>query len=564
MLQIISGKFFNSPELSKSEGYNIFYSNYSWIIEVDTCIATIIPFFEKKGDPAYIIRYINQIEKDPVLVRTGDEAIVQQFESLCIFGFQAIFDSEKNTIERLCRPSKGGIHSIRPSSYVPRYFDPHIHGDLQDTIQFSKFIKKVIGLPRKKYNSVINCTIAFSNSLKLVDYNFDLAYSMLIYCLESLSQKNDGYIPIWKDYQKSDEIDQILINVDPEASDKIRNTILKDQHLKLQKRFVNFIMKNISDSFFIEESRNIKWPIRRSEIEQALINAYSMRSSYAHELEPVLQHLKHPTIAEGDVYHHDNSPYFTYSGLIRLTHHVIKSYIFEQEYFEKEEYNWHSELPNVLMMKAASKYWIWRTDGWDISDAKIRLSGFLSEYVNAVINHESMTDCTALMELYELKIPQISGDNQVTIVIHYCLYNLNLPKEKQSKFFLDLKDDPKILKLLQLCKIDILTFLLLTNQEWVNDLDECIKVYKKYSKQKFSSKSLVLPKIIEILLLVKIANELFNRGNFAGYYEWSNFAYLESTGESSLQDLFKSRFAEGELIDFDSVNSLIFSSKLQT
>jgi hypothetical protein len=425
MLQIISGKFFKTDELSKSEGYSILYSNYSWIEEVNTCIATLVPIFEKIHDPTYVIKYLNQIEKDPVLYRIGDKEIVQQFESLCIFGLRALFDPEKQNIERFCRGPKGGLQSSRPSAYVPRFFEPYIHGNLQEIEQLSKFIKKVIGLPRKKYNSVINCTITFSNSLKTLDYNFDLAYSLLIYCLESLSQKNDNYTPLWEDYQQSEEMDTILKGIDPEISSKIRKIILKDQNLKLQKRFVNFIMNNISESFFIEESCDVRHSIRRSEIERALINAYKMRSSFAHELEPILLHLKHPPIAEGDVYSHFNSPYFTYSGLIRLTHHVIYNYIFEQEYLEKEEFDWRSELPNILMMKKAPQYWIWSTEAFHKTEVNSRLSGFLSEFINSILDHQPITDCTNLMELYETMIPQIEMKYRNSMIIHYCLYNLS-------------------------------------------------------------------------------------------------------------------------------------------
>ncbi|MDD1686169.1 hypothetical protein [Methanoregula sp.] len=561
MLQIISGKFFNTDELSKSDGYNVLFSNYSWISEINTCITTLIPFYEKNHDFAYVVKYLNQIEKDPVLVRTGDEEIVQEFESLCIFGLRALFDSEKENIERFCRPSKGGMQSPRPSNYVPRYFDPHIHGRLEEIEQFSKIIRKVIGLPRKKFNSVISCTIAFSNSLKILDYNFDLSYSMLIYCLESLSQKGDNYQPIWEDYQKSEEMNGILYGIDPEIHLKIQKTILKDQHLKLQKRFTNFVLSNITDSFFIEESRDVKHPIRRSEIEKALINAYSMRSSFAHELKPILLHLKHPTIAEGDVYHHDNSPYFTYSGLIRLTHHVINNYISEQEYLESENFDYRSELPGILIMKMAPEYWIWRTEGFQKFEVSGRLSGFFSQYINSIYNQKPMTNCSDLMELYETMISQAEMRNRIPMVIHYCLYNLRLPEDKRTKLFAQLCKQREILDCLKICKIENLIFTILTGQEWPWNIDDCVSEYRRYQKKKYENSSLVLPQLLEILLLVKIANNFFSQAHYQQYYEWINFAFLESTGYPTLQNFFTSRFADGELIDFNSVLQLVLKTK---
>jgi hypothetical protein len=240
---------------------------------------------------------------------------------------------------------------------------------------------------------------------------------------------------------------------------------------------------------------------------------------------------------------------------------VIQNYIFEQEYVEREEYNWHSELPNILIVKMAPNCWIWNTNGWNISDAKKRFSGFLSEYSNAIISQDPITDCTVLMELYESQIPRITGDSQITILIHYFLYNFCLPKERRAKLFDALKDDPKNINLLRSCKIETLIFLLITGQEWCYDLSDCIKTYQKYQKNKFQSNSIVLPQIFELLILVKIANECFEQGHYEEYYQWITLAYLESAGQSDIQDLFNRKFSYGELIDINSVCALIFSPK---
>jgi len=546
MLQIISGKFFEGDERHQSDGYGILYSNYSWIASIDTSVISLSPVAFKRD--SYVVKYRNQIEKaqNSVLVRVGDDVIVEQFQNLCTFGFQAIFDTEKQVIERLCKGEPGERSTVVPSKVLPRYFNPVIYGKLSEVELFTKLIEKIISLPRRDYNRITRCMSAFSSSLKILDYNFDLAYSMLIYCLETLSQ---GYNPQpqWVNYEKHSQVDEALQSVDETVVDNVRRIILEERQLKLQERFLRFIMDNTTISFFAEESTSVKSPIRRSEFEQALISAYAMRSSYAHELEPVLAHLK-AGFVEGDVYHHDNTPYLTYSGLLRLTRHVMLNYVFSQGSIANEQYDWMNDLPHILQMKMDTRYWLSNTLTFHEKQAKMRLSGFLSELERSIIDKRPLTECKNLMELYVSKIQNVEKRYKLPMVVHYCLYRSFSPRDEMP-YRPKLEKYIHSEKLLETCEIENLIFCALTNQGWVWPVKNCEARYLKYNKKKHEEDALVLPQLFEVIVLIMLANCHYEQGYYENYPEWITLAYCEAAGNNKLQSFIRDRWANGEIID---------------
>jgi hypothetical protein len=344
MLQIISGKFFTKPNRFTHSAKAVLYSNFSYFESIETCVATLEPVdILHESVVPYVISYTNQIEYDEiqpgVISRIGDNEIVQQFQLLCIFGLKSFFDPDKQVVELNCRekPKNSGDYYL-PSKFVLRFFDSSIRGNELDKENFVKFVDKVIGLPRKEYGVVMRFLGNFHHALQILNYNLDLAYSMLVFALESLSQNFDSFEPTWAAYDQKvkNKLDQPLSQIETKLAEEIRSILLESGHLKLQKRFIDFTRSHISDEFYLSEASSNKPSIRPSEITVALKNAYNMRSKYAHELRPVLNQLKSHQLADGDVFHWQNSPYLTFNGLTRLAYHVINNFIYKQPYLEKE------------------------------------------------------------------------------------------------------------------------------------------------------------------------------------------------------------------------------------
>lgn len=558
MLQIISGKFFSSDDRYVSEGKGILYSNYSWINSIDTCIAKIEPIDGGVGDfPPYIISFTNQLEKDPkfALIQMADHQFIHEFQFVCTFGLKTLFVTDKNFLEFLCRQKKKEIGDwYVPSELVPRFFDNQIRGSLEDNQKFVDFVNKLIGLPRKKYKIIRNCLEAFSNSLIILNYNFDLAYSLLVYCLETLSQNFDSYEVKWEDYDNNSRVtlDIEFAKISEKNASEIKKILLKSSHLKLSQRFQDFILFNTTNDLFIEESKGISPAIRKSEYRRAIKNSYSVRSKYAHNLETIMLHLKLPRIASGDIFHSDNEPYFTYRGLLKVTHHVIRNYIDSCEFLEKESYDWRPEIPGTIPMYWSSKYWINNVDSFKPEIAYSRLEAFLTQLQQFFLLGAEISNLDNLMDAIEKKIGQAQVNDQISMATLYLLYNClcfdEASRRKQFKTFM--RKQEKIFKI-KCFENMIPSIFLETPVYWSgNDYAE---EYENYLKKKFKNRSIQLPQLFEIALIAKIANLYLIEKDKKLFAKWANLALLEASGMPEIQNKISQSIIYDEPIPISSI-----------
>lgn len=358
MLQIISGKFYKTKETYSFERKAILYSNFRFPAPIRTNVGTLDPVDILSPVATYVFYYKNELEKDInsqgfSLVSTGDPEIVNQFMLLCSFGLKAFFATEKNEVILNCRSDRQNVNDkYHPSKFIGDFFNSKINATEEEVSDFINFINKVIGLPRNVYRSVITCLQNLYYSFQTLNFNVDLSYSLIVYCLESLSQTFDQFEPVWEDYNQKTRliIDPLLETMEQNIAYEIKNALLTNEHLKLQKRFIEFVKKYLNDPFFQEEAENINFPLKKLDIEAVLRNAYDMRSKYVHQLRSVLKHLTIPQISQEEVFYWEHNPYLTYSGFIRLVLHVLNNFINDQPYLVHEDYPWRNDLPGTISM----------------------------------------------------------------------------------------------------------------------------------------------------------------------------------------------------------------------
>lgn len=559
MLQISTGKFFEKDDLYVNDGKGILYSNYSWRDPINTCVGKIEPVDNHGNISAYVFCYTNRMEKGSILVRTGDHEIIEQFKLIFSFFFQCFADPDRNAVEMNCRKNKRNMNDeFLPYEFAGRNFEPKINGTDQEVQEFNVFLEKLMGLERDKYKQLVQCLEAYNNSLVALNYNFELAYSLLIYCLESISQSFDSYEPTWDDYNQREklELEKIFSELEDEQSDAIKDILLEDRHLKLQKRFITFITSNIDDSFFVEEAEGINVPLRKSHISQVLKNAYDIRSKYVHSLQSIMKQLKMPSIGSGEVYSWEGNPQITYKGLLRLTHHVIKNFFESQEYFESESYNWKDDLPGVVQVEFDEKYWVGKTEGFSQEHSIIKLNGFLSQLERALIYEQPLTDLTELMEIYAEKIPQSKKKYKLPMISTHMLYNLHLKEELRVSGYEKViesnqstLDNPSI--------EGLLTYAILTHK-LPYSASESEEIYLKYDKSKYKPSSVKIPKFFELLIMSSLANKFHQEGALDKYNVWLRECILNTPGNLELQKHLITCREQNSLIDIGELVSKKF------
>lgn len=554
MLQIISGKFYKSSDRYSSESRGILYSNYLWRDTIETGVVSIKPVEAYGPVSSYVIEYINQLEKNPIstgfqLIKTGDNEIIKQFKLLCSFGLSAYFDTEKNSVRLLCRKDKENNHDeILPSDFVRSHFDKGVFGKQAEVDDFTKFVDRVIGLPRNTYKVVMICLSAYETSLRVLSQDINLAFSILIYALETLSQNFDEFYATWDDFEQNQRIklEEIFKKIDDENVDNIKNVLIKNPHLKLTKRFIEFLKKYIYNDFYLQEAKDIESALKKSDLQNVLINAYNIRSGYVHSLKPLMKQLTIKEFAKGDIFHWKNQPHLTYSGLCRLTHHIIYNFIMSQPYLETEDYYWRNDLPGTIIVDMGPQYWIWKHEGITQEYATIKLEGFLSQL--ALTN---LTDIRDLLKKYEGIIPNASQKYKIQMLTVYYLFNVLIPADCKMDNYIEFVENYE--SLFEICCIENLITHLYVGEAWPWSANECEEVINTYLKNRYKKNNLKIPGKIEIALFLVLANKYIDSELDEKQKYWLELALYDCPGQSELQTEIKEAIHNKRKMDISKI-----------
>ena len=556
MLQIITGKFYKSEDRYHNECHGKLYSN----VKFDNIRQIGHIKFEPSecsGDIAeYSILYDNQLENTHSgfeLVNVGNEEVMRQLKNIVAFSLNCVFDEDKSVIEKICR-KKGNSRYPVPAEYLPLTLDLNRKLSEEDIKSCTEFFEHLIGLKRKDYMTILNCIVAYNVSVSLLSEDISLAYSMLVYCLESLAQNYDLYTPVWEDYKedKKNALEKIFKTMDSDNVAKIKEILIKDEHLKLSKRFCLFVEKNIGNYFF--DNKQGRRSIGKDEFDIALVNAYNSRSQYVHMLKPLMKHLTQASFSKSsDIFEFDHKIYFTYSGLLRVTRDVIYNYTFSLPEVEQESFDWRGEIPGSLEIEVAPYFWIWKMDYESGVYAKRKLEGFIECFVYYKNNIPKMDE---LIRMYMSHLDNMKLDNKIAAFTLACLYVGkigNIEEETRNEF---LKVFHKNQKLFETCSIySFIIMIMRVNLdfdmqiEW--KMETCEEVVKRYCKNRFKSKNIKLPKEIETMIYLVMAKGYKEEGNEDKRIFWIQKAYDNSNNSPRIQEIIKNGKDEdpNQLID---------------
>lgn len=541
MLQISSGKFFKEDELHINQRVAVLYSNFKYHSIIETTVGRLEPIiYGNNHVETYLFIYENKMPKGGILIAAGDDEIIEQFIYLCSLKLKSIFSRDPELIRTYCINNPKEIElSNNPLSLVPNFFNQRNYGTDADVDSLKESVEKLIGLPRKMYSGLMACYQNIYHSLLHLNTNIDLAYSQLVYCLESLAQHFDQFIPTWDDYDQNVRVklDILLSTIDnEELSNNIRDELIKSANLKSQARFINLILQNIEDSFFQDEAHEAKYAIKKLDLRVALINTYHQRSRFVHALGTMKKEAKMPRITIGEVFHEKAEPFLTYRGLIRLTLHVITNFIKTQPYLEKEEYNWHDDLPGLIHVNLSPQYWLGNTADFKQESALTKFEGFIA-YVTSMIQNKKNVfefDLRPLLELYEKLIPISRTPNKLDMYALYVLYHQFIITEQALPNYQATIEKYKTL--FNECSIQAMVVALFKNDIWSWDANTSELIFIRYKKQSYKSKKLSLPNSIEIALILAVANLYLEENNELKFKELLVTAINQLPGFKKLQD----------------------------
>lgn len=530
MFQIISGKFFDSEERFHNDCKIVLYSNAHFCGKHNIG-HVLIESTELHGDiSTFVITYDNQLQILDTgfqAVKVGDEEIAYQIANLLSISLNCIWGKNKNQVEKLC----SNITSNVRGAYTPSMFIP-VTADLKHNISDDElsradlFIRRVVGLSRKDYINVMQCIIAYNESIQHISTDVSLAYSMLVYGLESLAQKYDQYVATWDDYNQDikAKLERVLQNTDTTIAKRIKEILIADGHFKLSQRFRNFVVSNVRDSFF--EKCDGRYVISRDDLIVALTNAYNMRSQYAHMLEPIMKLLTDGSFSKThDAVEFHHNVYFTYSGLLRLVKEIVDTFVCSCPQIEFEKIAWYYQLPGSIEAEAAPYFWIWKNDVPVGISSKAKFEGFIE---CLLFYKEHIPNMDTVLLQYMSSLSEMKPDNKAAAFslcwLYYSIIK-NIDEEEKSKLERLIEKNKEIASY---CNIYSLTSLELISTLPVDinwDTQTVEKTVIEYRKKKYKNCNIKLPNLVELLLYYRLASLFQEDSNIEKRNDWLQIAY---------------------------------------
>lgn len=562
MLQIITGKFYDSEDRFHTYCKGVLYSNVSFSGAYDIGHVKIEAAESFSSVEPYIVMYDNQLQKSHSgfeLIKVGDEEILRQLKNILSFALDAIFDENKSAVERICRKKESGRGRYPlPSEFISGTLDSSKSVSDDEMKSCAVFFEHLLSLKREDYINILNCIVAYNASVRLLDEDISLAYSMLVYCLESLAQSYDSYVPIWDDYKEDKKfaLEKVFKTIDGDSVDKIKTILLKDEHLKLSKRFQKFVVGNIREEFFhYNEKRKI---VGKEEFPIALANAYYIRSKYAHMLKPLMKHLRMSEFSKNaDIFEFQHDVYFTYSGLLRVVREVIYNFTFSLEKTGFEEFDWRGAIPGCVEFEAAPYYWVWKMDSSKGEGAKRRVEGFVETFVHYQDKIPKMDD---LIKMYLSHLEEMKVENRLAAFTLCCLYvgKVGNVEDETKTLFKTVYEKNK--SLLEKCSIySLIVFVMRAHIDIdvVWEAEECEKVVNAYCKKRYKDSRLKLPKQIETMIYLEVANAFEGENEKTNRQEWRLRAYDNSNNSKEIQELIQDCMDKDSTFDINAIWQII-------
>ena len=208
MLQIISGKFYQNKEIYNNPTQMFLYSNANIENEFEIVGIKIKQVDNIDNIYKYSINFDNKIEQQSgnfSIVNAWSDVVLFQVKNVLTFYFDSFWDEEEYVVKKMCkeRIKKGSRVEYVPANYVRSILDKERKVDEKRILEEKENVSNLIALSREDYVTVITCIKTYCASVRLLETDPNLAYSMLVFALESLSQSYDKYEPKWDDYDEN-------------------------------------------------------------------------------------------------------------------------------------------------------------------------------------------------------------------------------------------------------------------------------------------------------------------------------------------------------------------------
>lgn len=273
------------------------------------------------------------------------------------FALNTTFSRDSEVVRRLV-VSDGGL--LSPARILRRTFDPSVFISADEVNEAARLLGSLLALNRKTYERAMRAIRQLVNATRRVADDPTLSYTMFVAALEALAPEDAAPPFPWSDMdgRKRRLIDEAVAGLADADIKRIRAAVIEAERAGAKRRFIAFVLANLTPRYFREDAVAAVRPASRLELERALKLAYDIRSRNVHELEDLLPE----TWALGDraetVNPRRRGLMLSLDGLNRLARSVIREFITHGPTEQTEQFDYRTVLPNLYRAELAPQYWI--------------------------------------------------------------------------------------------------------------------------------------------------------------------------------------------------------------
>lgn len=546
MLQVVSGKFFSTDKIHQTLHRGTFYTNYRSFQDAPIAMAVgrLLPSTGVSGLGTFTYEITEKIEyvdrSSGTMVSTGGAELVDDVAAVFSFILNVICTTDPDLTRRLTGGNDPELQRRNhPRKYLRRVFDTKIMARSEDAALLSNFLVALVGLKRDSYDGAIRAIHRYVTATHRLADDTNLAYALFVMSIEALAQTSDAPVSAWSDYDESKRrrIDKAIEESPTTIAERVRLAVLKNEHVALARRFRDFAIEYLSPAFFRDDAANSVRPVRRPDLVILLKRAYDIRSGYVHRLQGVPRLLSTP-YDNGETFEIDGVPTLTFEGLARLARHIIIQFVERSPKVEREDFNWHSALPNVLRLPLAPQYWIGHPAGYTADTATRWLQTFLSQVSSVLLRtpNATLTDLSGILDKIEaLALGGIKPCQRRPILTLYHLFltlagpDHQRPRHEEllTRYNSDFTEP----------SVERLAICLVTGEDYPWQLDEIEALFDSYYRCRHHKNALVLGELLESMFTLRLAEAHRTAGNDGRARDVVRFSVEASPSNPSIRAL---------------------------
>lgn len=442
MLQIVQGAYFRDVPLTDELQRAVCYTNLRAFRAQDLTFVfgRLLPSTAFRGPRTVTIEAREQLEAvgwkgdREILAATSGDQLIDEIAAVVSFAVNVTCVRDGDMARRLIAAREdAGASRTGAASLLRRTFDATVILKDEDVVDLDRFVRTLVALERPSYEAAMRAIRRIVDATHIVEESPDLAYTLMVAALESLGQTATPRPATWGEYDttKRERIDVATVGLDVEARDRIREAVLANEHLGLQRRFVAFVLDHVEPSFYRDEALGAIRPIAATELPNALRIAYAIRSRSMHTLAELERELW-MAADRSDTQVLKEGKALALEGLARLSRHVIRRFVERGPASVDATFNYRSALPGIMSMRLAPQYWMHGAGGFDQKSAPAYFDAMLGFLIEALAGRSEagLVDMTGVLDKIEtLAMGLANRDDRLAMAGIMTLWNSFAPAD---------------------------------------------------------------------------------------------------------------------------------------